>query len=221
MPNVPEMSATPRPKVLFGGAFDPVHLGHLIVARSVAEQMGYDRITLLLSGRAPHKGSAHASAADRLAMLQLAVRDDPLFEVCDLELQRTGPSYTYDTVGILREQLGPDVPIRMIVGADMFRDLPLWHRAAQLVQCVRFVVALRPPLAERIDEIVADVRRALAPGTGRKLPEAIVATPLIDVSSTEIRQRVAKGRPIRYLVPESVARHIADNGLYARPRRAL
>ena len=112
-----------RVLVLFGGSFDPVHHGHLIVARAVAELRGFNRITLVPAAQSPHKRDAHASAEHRLAMLRLAVEDDELFDICDSEVKRSPPSYSIDTVEALRSQHGGDVELHWVIGADMLIDL--------------------------------------------------------------------------------------------------
>lgn len=201
--------------VLFGGTFDPVHHGHLIAARAVAEHRGFSRITFVPSARPPHKDAACAAAADRLAMLHLATSDEAMFDVCDLELQRSGPSYTFDTLTALRARAGEDVELHLLVGADTLADLPNWHRAAEVVQLAGVVVAARPPWDRRMEGILAALRQRLGPGVVERIAEGIVATPLIDISSSDIRRRVAAGRSIRFLVPEAVRQYIEGHGLYA------
>jgi len=206
---------TTAPLVVYGGTFDPVHHGHLITARAVAEARGYEKVLLLPSADPPHKASAHAAGADRLAMLRLAVEGDGLFEVSDLELRRPGKSYTFDTLSALREQHGREVDVHWIIGADMLADLPNWYEAEQVVDQARVVVAMRPPWHERIDSILADLARRLGADRANRLAEAVILTPLIDISSTDIRQRVAAGLPVRYLVDEKVEKHIEDRNLYS------
>ena len=204
----------PQRIVLFGGTFDPVHNGHLIVARSVAEQRRFDRVCLVPSANPPHKASVRAPGADRLAMLRLAIEGEELFDVSDAEIRRQGPSYTIDTIAALRRQAGPDAQLHLIVGADMLADLPTWYRVDELVRMVRIVVAARPPWQQRMGEILA--------GLGERFPAEFVAqtaasvlpTPLLDISSTDVRRRVAEGRSIRYLVPEAVRQYILEHGIY-------
>ncbi|MGB2821861.1 MAG: nicotinate (nicotinamide) nucleotide adenylyltransferase [Phycisphaerae bacterium] len=206
--------------VLFGGAFDPVHNGHMIVARAVAEHCGYDRITLVPSAGPPHKDPARASGAHRLAMLRLAAEAEELFDVCDAELRRGGASYTFDTVTAFREQLSPDGQVHLVIGADMLADLPNWHRSQELVELVRIVVARRRPWQQRMEELLAASRRCFRPEVVERLAESVVPTPLIDISSTAIRRRVAEGRSIRFLVPECVREYIERHGLYGAHERS-
>jgi nicotinate-nucleotide adenylyltransferase len=202
--------------VLYGGTFDPVHYGHLIIARAVAEARGYDKVVLLPSASPPHKASACAGAADRLEMLRLAVAGDEMFDVCDLEISRPGKSYTFDTLAALREIHGPDVELHWIIGADMLADMPNWHRAAEVVDQARIVIALRPPWHEQIEQTLADLAARLGAARTRKLADGIVRTPLIDISSSEIRRRIACGLPVRYFVCDAVADFIREKGLYRR-----
>jgi len=206
--------------VIFGGAFDPVHHGHLIVARAVAEHCAYERITLVPSASPPHKDPAQAPGSDRLAMLRLAVEGEELFDVCDIELRRGGTSYTFDTLTALREGLGGEGEMHLVVGADMLADLPNWHRSGELVELARIVVARRRPWDGRMDELLAASRGCFGDEVARRLAESVVPTPLIDISSTAIRQRVAEGRSIRFLVPERVREHIERHGLYRTRERA-
>ena len=200
--------------VLYGGTFDPVHYGHLITARAVAEARGYDKVVLLPSASPPHKASARAGAADRLEMLRLAVTGDEMFDICDLEISRPGKSYTFDTLQVLREIHGPGVELHWIVGADMLADLPNWHRAAEVVDQARIVIALRPPWHEQIEQTLADLAARLGAARTRKLANGIVRTPLIDISSSEIRRRIACSLPVRYFVCDAVADFIREKGLY-------
>ena len=202
--------------VVFGGTFDPVHHGHLIVARALAEQRGLPCVTFVPAGTPPHKAPAAAPPAHRLAMLRLATRDEPLLGVSDIELRRPGRNYTFDTLMALREQGGPDTHLHLVIGADMLADLPNWHRAAEVVQLARVLVVLRPPWPQRIDEVFARLREVFGSEVADRLAGSVVPAPLIDLSSTEVRRRVAAGRSIRFLVPEAVREYIETHGLYAK-----
>ena len=198
----------------FGGTFDPVHFGHLITARAVAEQLCFERITLVPAATPPHKDDARATAEHRLAMLQLAVKDDPLFDICRLELSRAGPSYTFDTLTALRAQYGPEAELNWVIGADMLEDLGAWHRAEELLALARVIVAYRPPWQERIPQLLDGLKDSLPSECIEALKGNLVATPLIDVSSCQIRQRVSDGLTVRYLTPASVSAYIARRHLY-------
>jgi nicotinate-nucleotide adenylyltransferase len=206
---------------LFGGTFDPVHHGHLIVARAVAEKLGFARITLIPANTPPHKPPACASAADRLAMVKLAVQGDELFDVCDLELNRQGPSYTLDTLQALQPRLGvgpgpgPGLgeKLHWLIGADSLADLPHWHRVGEVLELASILVAARP-INGGAETALSALAGKLEERHLRHLREGLVATPLIDISSTDIRRRVRAGQSIRYLVPDAVARYIVEHRLY-------
>lgn len=210
-------AAMSEPIVLYGGTFDPVHHGHLIAARAVAEARGYRRVLLLPAARPPHKAAAGASATHRLAMLRLAVEGEPLFEVNDVELRRQGPSFTCDTLCALRAE-HPEVEIHLIIGTDMLRDLPRWHRAKDVVEAARIVVAARPPLHSGVGEVLRSLADTLGEDAASRIAENVLPTPMIDISATDIRRRVAEGRSIRFLVPEAVRAYVEAEGLY-RPSR--
>lgn len=204
-----------RRMLFFGGTFDPVHHGHLIVARAVCERGGYERVVLVPAATPPHKRPAAASGAHRLAMLRLAVGDDPVFAIDDIELRRAGPSYTYDTLAALRQREGADVELHWLIGADMLADLPQWHRVQDVLTLARLIVAVRPPWDERLDTLLADLRGALDTRVVDALAESVVDVPRVEIASSAIRARVADGRSIRYLVPEPVRAYMRDQRLYA------
>lgn len=198
--------------LLFGGSFNPVHIGHLIVARAVGEQLGADRVVLIPSAQPPHKHMAHLlEASHRLKMLRLAVRDDPCFEISDLEIQRTGPSYTLLTIQDYRQKLGKDTPLYWIIGADSLQELHTWYHVDELVRLCRVVTAMRPGFEQPDLSALGEI---LSQEQIKQLKADVLPTPLIDISATDIRQRIAAGRSIRYLVPESVRKYIEDNGIY-------
>lgn len=192
-------------RLCFGGSFNPIHHGHLIGARAVAERAGFDRIVLIPNAISPLKLAASQLAAPhhRLAMCRLAVEGDPLFEVDDLELARPGPSYTIDTARELRRRGWQTV--HWLIGADAVPTLPKWHEPDALLNEVAFVVIARPGHA---------LSRAGVPPAVAHLMDRQVETPQIEISSTEVRSRVTAGRPIRYLVPQAVADYIAHHRLY-------
>lgn len=208
---------------ILGGTFDPVHLGHLASATEVAAAFDLDRVLLVLSARPPHKGqSASATAEQRLQMLALATADLPLFEVCDVELRRPGPSYTVDT---LRELAGlhPGAELFLILGADAYAEIDTWSRPEQVPALCNLIVTSRPgcpfegsapppPIAAR-DQARYD------PSVGCHLHASghvIVGHRIhgIDVSASEIRRRAARGLSIEPLTGPLVARFIHDHELY-------
>ncbi|HOA74831.1 MAG TPA: nicotinate-nucleotide adenylyltransferase [Phycisphaerae bacterium] len=197
---------------LFGGTFDPIHHGHLIVARAVVEQLGYARVVLIPAPNPPHKvGRELTDATHRLEMARRAVEGEPRFDVSDIELRRPGLSYTILTVEAFRREVGPDVPLAWIIGGDSLPELHSWYRIGELVDACRIVTAVRAGY-ETPD--LSALRRTLAPEQVDRLCRDILPTPVIEISATDIRRRVHDGESIRYLVPESVRAYIHDHNLY-------
>lgn len=198
--------------LLFGGSFDPIHLGHLIVSRHVAEQLSIPRVVLIPGARPPHKPDhVLASAPDRLAMCRLGVADEPRFEISDWELGRPGPNYTLHTVEHFRSVAPPRAALYWLIGMDSLSELGTWYHAGELVQACTIVTAARPGFAA--PDTVA-LARSFAPPQAEHLRRHIVEGPRIDISGTDIRARVRAGRSIRYLVPEQVRQYIEERSLY-------
>lgn len=198
---------------LFGGSFNPIHMGHLIAARAVAEHLDIPRVILIPSANPPHKlgNTELADASDRLEMARRAVAGDPLFEVSDVEVRRHGPSYTILTVEHYREAM-PDAGILYwIIGGDSLPDLASWYRIGELADLSRIVTAVRPGY-ESPD--LGSLRAVLRANQIEQLRADILPTPRIDISATEIRRRVRTGKPVRYLVPQSVEEYIRMNAVY-------
>jgi len=199
--------------LLFGGSFDPVHHGHLIVARAAAEQLGAERVWLVPAACPPHKPHCVlAPGEDRLEMCRLAVAGDPLFEVSDCELARGGLSYTLLTVRQFAKSLAAGTELYWLIGADSLAELASWYHVRELVRECTLVTARRSgatvPDAAALAAIVGTEAAA-------QLLKYILPTPRIDISATQIRERVRQRRDIRYLVPAAVAGYIAARGLYA------
>ncbi|MCZ6654391.1 MAG: nicotinate (nicotinamide) nucleotide adenylyltransferase [Planctomycetota bacterium] len=212
---------------LFGGTFDPIHCGHLIVARCVLERLSLDGVTFIPSANPPHKGRADLSdVAHRLAMVERAIDGprplvgaEPGFACDDCETRRTGPSYTLDTVMHFRARLGPEATIHWIIGADSLAELESWHRVGELVDACNIVTVNRPSTsvgtsAGDSQPDLSTFGRVLGEHHVAKLKHGILQTPHIDISATDIRRRVAAAQSIRYLVPEPVCQYIEDHQLY-------
>jgi nicotinate-nucleotide adenylyltransferase len=202
--------------LLFGGSFDPLHNGHLIISRYVAEQLAATRLILVPSATPPHKlDRALTPASQRLAMCQCVAAGDPLFEVSNCEVDRPGPNYTIHTIEHFRAAAGSAAELYWLIGMDSLNELPTWHRAAELVDACTILTAARPGFVAPRDETLAC---RFSREQIERLRRHIAQSPRIDISGTDIRLRVAAGRSIRYLVPEPVREYIADHGLYrARP----
>lgn len=185
---------------IFGGTFDPPHVGHLIAAQDAYSALGLDRLLFVPAAVPPHKqGVVSTPAEARLEMLRAAVAGDPRFEVDDVELRRPGPSYTVDTLRELRRR-DPSAALTLLMGVDQFRDLHTWREPLEIARLAEVVVLTRAG--------VADV------GTPLDIPYRLVPVTRVDLSATEIRRRVAAGEPIRYLVPAAVESIIVREGFY-------
>lgn len=184
---------------LFGGSFDPVHHGHLLIAQDALEQLRLDRLVFIPAGINPHKlqQAPIASPLQRLQMLQAATAGVAHFECDPLELERSGPSYTVDTVEAYKQRW-PQARLFLLLGEDNLAKLHTWHRIERLRELVEFVC----------------FGRTLGEGQAPSPQDHLRLERRIDISSTEIRQRIARGLPIHYLVPESVRALIQSNALY-------
>jgi nicotinate-nucleotide adenylyltransferase len=182
---------------IMGGTFDPIHHGHLILARDAVEQLQLDQLLFIPAAISPHKVGRQPAAAElRVEMIRAAIRDEPRFCLDTLELERQAPSYTVDTIEALKRR-DPDAQFIYLIGEDNVAQLPTWHRFAELSQMLQFVVLDRSGL--RAEHPYPVVRR------------------LIDISATDIRNRVARGASIRYLVPPAVENLIRERQLYREP----
>ncbi len=192
---------------IFGGTFDPIHIGHLIAATELRHALGLDRVIFIPTGSPPHKGNVTvAPAADRLAMLRLAIGGITEFDVSTIEVDRAGPSYTLDTLLSLRIA-DPDADLLLLMGEDSLRDLTTWRQPEGILALAEIGVATRPG----VNVNLATLAKTL-PATRDRV--AIVPIPDIGISSRDIRRRVSKGEPIRFQVPAPVEDHIRRRGLY-------
>jgi len=192
-----------------GGTFDPVHYGHLVTAEGVRWEFGLEKVIFVPTGQPPHKTGTRITAGHhRMAMTVAATASNPYFTVSDIEIRREGPSYTYDTICELRRAYAPE-EICFITGADAILEILSWHRVEELLEICRFIAATRPGydlggLKERLRHLPARLIRRITP----------VVVPALAISSTDIRRRVRTGRPIKYLLPESVEEYIFTHRLY-------
>ena len=197
---------------ILGGSFDPIHNGHLHVAREAMARLGLDRVLFVPARVPPHKqGVAVTAAEHRLAMARLAIAGAPGFEVSDAEIRRDGPSYTFDTVTAELARLGAGWEIVFLVGADQALELGTWHRIGELLQICAVVPVTRPGF--RLDDL-GRLARPLGVELAAKVKAASLEIPPADVSSTEIRRRVRAGEDIAALVPRKVAEYIGAHKLY-------
>jgi len=192
---------------ILGGTFDPIHIGHLVVAEEARIKLGFNEVLFVPAGQPLLKPDRNITPSDqRVEMVRRAIADNPHFKLCTIEAERPGPSYTVDTVMMLREQLGSEVGLFFILGRDTLAELPSWKEPKKLVQLCRLVVA--PRLGSKdLQHLETEI-----PGLLGKVVQ--LDMPVIGISSSGIRQRVAQGLPIRYLVPAGVEKYISEQKIY-------
>ena len=196
---------------IFGGTFDPPHLGHLILASEALAQLRLTRLLWVLTSIPPHKLDQPISPLeDRLTMLRRAVADEPAFLVSRVDIDRPGPHYTVDTLKLLAEQ-NIGASMILLLGGDSLHDLATWHQPAELVAaCDEIGVMRRPDISIDLSSLEKEL-----PGITAKIQ--FVDAPLLEIASHEIRRRAAEGQPFRYYVPSGVYDYIVEKGLYGQP----
>lgn len=193
---------------VFGGTFDPVHYGHLVAAEEVRYRLRLDKVLFVPAGMPPHKLDHDITPTrHRVAMLELAIASNPGFALSRVDIDRHGPCYTVDTLALLHQEYGPGAELFFLMGMDSLADILTWKDPERLIRLARIVVVGRPGFQADVDEL-----DKVLPGAAERI--CIVDTPLMEVSSSDIRQRVREGAPIRYQVPEAVEAYIRAHRLY-------
>ena len=196
---------------VLGGTFDPVHLGHLIIAEEVRSKLELAEVIFVPAGEPwlkPHRSIS--AAADRLEMLHRALQSNPRFRVSTVDIDRPGPSYSVDTIADLRNQMGAEAEFYFIIGPDALAGLPNWREPTRLAEICQIVGVTRPGYR---DFDLSSLEPSI-PQASRRI--MLLDVPQIGISSSEIRERVAQGLPIRYQVPEPVEEYIRQQELYVR-----
>jgi nicotinate-nucleotide adenylyltransferase len=198
--------------VLFGGTFDPVHMGHTTVAAAAGDGVGADKVIFVPARRSPLKAFfPEASDEDRLEMVKLAIEGDGRFDFSDYELKKTAPSYTLDTVRYFRKRLGADVSIYWLAGADTLEDLPHWYGITELIDECNLAVMQRAgfprPDFTKYVSLWGEERV-------KKMQRNVIETPLVDISSTDIRKRLATGREVGGMISPRTLHYIIERRLY-------
>jgi nicotinate-nucleotide adenylyltransferase len=197
---------------LLGGTFDPIHFGHLRPALEVCQALALQELRIIPSGEPPHREKPQATAQQRLMMVRAAIADQPRFVIDDRELRRAGPSYMVDTLHSLREDLGSQIPLCLILGLDAFLGLESWHRWYNLFDYANLVITHRPgwslsdlrsgsTLAQEIRTRHVNAEQLASKAAGKI---GFVSVTQLDISASGIRQQLAEGKDIRYLLPEAV-----------------
>lgn len=188
---------------ILGGAFDPIHLGHLLAAEAAREQYRLEEVWFMPSHIPPHKHQAGVSGEQRLEMVKEATRNHEAFKPLDIELRRGGVSYTVDTIREIKK-LHPDFEFYFIIGADMVNYLPKWEGIEELTEMLNFIGLQRPGSFLELDALPSFIQESVS----------LAEMPLVDISSSLIRSRLSAGKSVRYMVPEQVYEYMARSGLY-------
>lgn len=214
---------------IFGGTFDPIHTAHLRCAEEAREALSLDLVLFIPSASPPHKSGAAASGVDRLAMVRRAVAGHPAFQASSIEVDRPGRSYSIDTLRALRQRFPAPTKFTFLLGLDAFREIGTWKQFDDLFPLTDFAVVSRPPhqinsprsllpVAARRQFCYSADRRMLLHTSGNRI--VFLNVTALDISASDIRQRVSRGHSIRYLVPSSVERYIERRRLYRRGNRS-
>ena len=190
---------------IFGGTFNPIHLGHLIIAQESLFQFALDKIIFIPSANPPHKsGQVIAPALERLQMTKYAVAGNPQFVVSDLELKRNDKSYTIDTIKTLQKKYGAETELNFIIGADALSEIFTWKNAEELIAVCGFIVAPRAEFQlNNLDRRIRDIVK-------------IIAMEPVNISASDIRERIRTGQPIRYFLPGKVYKYLLDSSVYGK-----
>lgn len=192
---------------ILGGTFDPPHLGHLILAEYAADALGLTDLLFVPAGDPPHKQhETKTPIQHRLAMLRLATEDNTSFRISRVDIDRAGPHYSLEMVRII-QKLYPDADLFFVMGGDSFHDLPAWYQPEEMIRLCQLAVMRRP-----LDGIEANMHEAILPGLAART--VMIDAPILQISSSDIVERIRAGRSVRYLVPDSVLDYIKSNRLY-------
>ena len=192
---------------ILGGTFDPLHIGHLILAEYAQDTLDLERLLFVPAADPPHKRDEYTvPISHRLAMLERAIVDNERFEISRVDIDRPGPHYSVDMVRIIGQQY-PDAELYFVMGGDSLADLPRWHRPFDLIQQCKLAVMNRPD-----ERALAEIHESILPGLAERV--VLIEAPLVGISSTLIVERVRQGKSIRYLVPDVVRHYIFQHRLY-------
>lgn len=202
---------------ILGGTFDPIHYGHLVIAEEAYASLALTEMVFIPAGQPPHKpGKPITEVSQRLAMLELAIASNPHFSISRVDLERSGPSYTVETLRLLRKEWGTEIALYFVIGWDSLEELLTWHDPAGILAQLTYLVAVHRPGHMEVAGYHESLETRL-PGVKQRL--LTVEAPQLDISATDLRQRVTDGRPIKYQVPETVEHYIREHGLYKNQER--
>jgi nicotinate-nucleotide adenylyltransferase len=197
---------------LIGGTFDPIHNAHLIIAEEVRASLNLSEMVFIPAGEPPHKLKRPITPAHhRLAMVELAIASNPHFSISRVEVDRDGPSYLVDTLRLLHEQWGPHTQLSFVIGWDSLEDFPTWYKPDEILQQLAHLITVRRP--GYVDNVEYNKKlESRLPGLQKRL--CVIPVPQLDISSTDLRARMAEQRPVKYQLPEAVEQYILKHHLY-------
>lgn len=193
---------------IFGGSFNPIHIGHLVIAEAAWQEFSLDKVIFVPSGDTPNKDMHHISKYMRYEMVAKAIEGNSRFAISPIERDRMGPSYTVDTIHMFREQFGKEDQLYFICGTDSIADLPNWKYNVELLKCCEFISASRPGNEEEI------IRSVSYFGNLGKEKIHFLRSPELNISSTILRELIARNKSVKYLIPDAVIQFIQENDLY-------
>lgn len=196
---------------LLGGTFDPPHYAHMILAQHAFEELRLDKVLFIPAAVPPHKSNTRTLVEHRIAMLQLAMKDDMRFEMSRVDVDRPGPHYTIDTVKIIHDQY-PEATLFFIMGGDTYRDLVNWNNPQQLFTTAKLAVAVMRRPSKDGSDLRLDIHRQTIPSLEQNA--LLLDSPLVEISSTDIVRRIIQGKSVRYLLPDTVIAYIREHNLY-------
>lgn len=193
---------------IFGGSFNPIHIGHLVIAEAAWQEFSLDKVIFVPSGDTPNKDMHHISKYMRYEMVAKAIEGNSRFAISPIERDRMGPSYTVDTIHMFREQFRKEDQLYFICGTDSIADLPNWKYNVELLKCCEFISASRPGNEEEI------IRSVSYFGNLGKEKIHFLRSPELNISSTILRELIARNKSVKYLIPDAVIQFIQENDLY-------
>ena len=195
---------------IMGGAFDPPHFGHFVTAQTVYDSFDVDKVIIMPLGDAPHKENSRTKAEDRYNMVLAGIDDNDAFDISDMEINRKGKTYTVDTIAEIKK-INPELKIYFVIGADEAKMLDTWHEPERLLKMCSFIAVSRPGFdRNELIKIVDEVRKKYC------CDIHYIDVPALDISSSDLREKISEGRSIKYLVPDKTEKYINEHNLYRR-----
>lgn len=193
---------------VFGGSFNPIHIGHLILAESARQEFHLEKVIFIPTGDTPNKDMHYVDKIDRFHMVELAIQGNPYFEISSIEMERTGPSYTVDTIHQVKKMIGYEYKIYFLAGTDAVADLPTWKYNKKLLSICDFICAGRPGSTDKLNKSVSYF------GELGKEKIHFLKMPELEISSTDLRRRIENNMSVTYMIPDGVIKYIKEKQIY-------